>query len=70
MRNRKLLDLIEDYVMKSLDVTKLKSDIARNYKKNAEMLLSKELSNSSIDEIAVIFDDLRDYWDTLEVGNK
>jgi len=33
MRNEKLLDVIEDYVMKSYDVVRLKSDLSRNYKK-------------------------------------
>jgi response regulator of citrate/malate metabolism len=65
---RELLDAIEDYVMKSYDVVRLKSDLSRNYKKSAEMQLSKKLNATAIDDIVAIFDDLRDYWDTLEIG--
>jgi hypothetical protein len=68
MRNKKLLDAIEDYVMKSYDVIKLKNTVSENYKKSAGMHLAKVLTNTSLDDVVEIFDDLRDYWDTLEVG--
>ncbi len=71
MVNRKLLDAVENYLVcfkKCLD-----QPTAENYEKQqlAESGFITTLSiESNLEDVTEIFSDLRDYWDTLEVGKE
>jgi hypothetical protein len=68
-KNRKLLDAVENYLICFKKC--LNQPTAENYTKqqSAEGAFTKTLSvESKIEDITDMFSDLRDYWDTLEVG--
>jgi hypothetical protein len=68
MKNRDLLQAIENhlvcirkYVLESTD--RRQADL-----KESELLLKQAVQNIPLQDIAEMFSDLREYWDTLEVG--
>ena len=66
MRNRELLDAIENYITAMVDDSVSISEYA-----NREKILTDMLSEQPVEskyDIKKMFTDLRDYWDTLEVG--
>ena len=65
-KNRELLGLIERYLIAAIDNGVTISE----YVKTEELLMNalSEQPFKSKDDIKEMFTDLRDYWDTLEVG--
>jgi len=69
MRNRKLLGLIEEYLLKRKWRLGMNPDLGMLSTLDAEFLnLIQVIAKVDKSEIKEIFSDLRDYWATLEVG--
>ena len=69
MRNRELLGLIEEYLLKRKWRLEMNPDLGMLSTLDTEFLnLIQVIAKVDKSEITEIFSDLRDYWDTLEVG--
>jgi len=65
MRNRDLLEAIENYVADTKKAEKGDSENAKILMKLSLIELKNEIKHATMDDISEIFTDLRDYWDTI-----
>ncbi|MDR1881776.1 MAG: hypothetical protein LBR26_03220 [Prevotella sp.] len=68
MRNRELLEAIENYIADVKRAEKGDSENAKTFVKLSAIELKEEIKHATMEDITEIFADVRDYWDTLEVG--